>query len=205
MTLNPFLKSLMVVPILLILFPSCCLSAAEVNELFVRRNLEKYFTETLRMFPALPSSDIYLDYEPPAGDNLNISGAALGVALSSKGIKRIAAVDSESQVGLRFRLSEITLSYENSGGNIFSRGDLYRVLTVAGSFSLLQDKSSIWDDYLVRKYREEIELSEKSALESDSSPLFHAELPPGPVQKIWEPVIVTSIIGGMVYLFFASR
>jgi hypothetical protein len=35
--------------------------------------------------------------------------------------------------------------------------------------------------------------------------MFWADPPPGPVQRLWEPAIVTAAVGGLVYLFFASR
>ncbi|MCK4656598.1 MAG: hypothetical protein KAT85_06180, partial [candidate division Zixibacteria bacterium] len=134
-----------------------------------------------------------------------VSGSALFSVLKSVGIELSAEEGSATEVGLQFKLSEIAFAYENQNGSMFSRGDVYRVLKVAGSFSLQKNKATIWEDFLVREYREKIELSDRQRLESSFSPLFNAELPPGPVQKLWEPMIVTSIIGGLVYLFFASR
>jgi hypothetical protein len=136
-------------------------------------------------------------------DNLNVSGAALATVMSNIGLRR--SPDMQSGVGLRINLTDIAFRYDSHNGGAFSRGEIDRVLSVSGSFSLISGESPIWDDYLVRDYSEQIDASEKENIERSSSRLFSGELPPGPVQRIWEPVIVTSIVGGLVYLFFASR
>jgi len=179
---------------------------AESNEAFVRKHLELYFLELIDSLNFQPNGQLYIDFNPPFHDNLNVTGAALSDAVEIKGLKRNnpdTAKNSEPRVGLI--LSLLKFGYENRNGTPFSRGDLYRVLQVAGSFSILQGNSVLDEDFLVRTYEDRIELEEQRDLESESSPLFHAELPSGPVQRFWEPVIVTSIIGGLVYLFFASR
>jgi hypothetical protein len=172
---------------------------------FVRHSLESFFAEALGRLPVELPEKVSLEYTGPESDNLNVSGSALHKGLRLIGTEPSADPHLSPDIGLRFSLSEIEFSYENRGGSIFSRGDLYRVLEVAGSLSLSKHRLPIWEDYLIREYTERIELSERNRLESNSSPLFKAELPPGPVQKLWEPVIVTSVVGGLVYLFFASR
>ncbi|MBU1320142.1 MAG: hypothetical protein KKG33_00850 [candidate division Zixibacteria bacterium] len=185
------------------ILPLCTVIAADTNDEFVRRSLESYFTEALAMFPAIPSGQIYIDYSPPAIDNLNVSGSALSAAVRTNGMVR--SFDSSSGVGLQFSLRDIQFRYDSRDGGLFTRGDICRVLSVSGRFSVVEENASIWEDYLVREYSEQIDLSEKEEIERNSSQLFNAELPPGPIQKVWEPVIVTSIVGGLVYLFFASR
>lgn len=177
--------------------------AAGTNDEFVRRSLESYFTEAIGKFPALSSNHVYIDYSPPSIDNLNVSGSALNEVVRSNGMVRMS--DSGSGQALKFILSDIQFRYDSRNGDLFSRGDTYRVLSVSGQFSLVEENASIWEDYLVREYTEMIDLSERESIERRSSRLFNSELPPGPVQKVWEPVIVTSIVGGLVYLFFASR
>jgi hypothetical protein len=205
MTHRPSQNSLIALLPFFILSPVGSVCATDVNELFVKRSLESYFSEAMEKLPYNQDGSIYLDYTKPDSDNLNVSGSALFSVLESIGMELLTEESSASEVGLQFKLSEIEFAYENQNGNVFSRGDVYRVLRIAGSFSLLRNEAAIWEDFLVREYREQIELSDRQRLESSFSPLFNAELPPGPVQKLWEPMIVTSIIGGLVYLFFASR
>lgn len=181
------------------------LSASEVNEAFVRSSLESFIAEALEELPLAKEEEIALDYAGPSWDDLNVGGSALFRVVRSTGFKISTQPDSIAPAGLYLRLSEIEFSYENQNGSLFSRGDLHRVLKVAGSFRLSRNRSPIWEDYLIREYREKIELNDRDRLEGSSSPLFSAELPPGPVQRLWEPVIVTAIVGGLVYLFFASR
>jgi len=188
---------------LVTILPLCAVIAADTNDEFVRRSFESYFTEALAKFPTISSEQIYIDYSPPAIDNLNVSGSALSTALRTNGMVRSS--DSSSSVGLQISLSDIQFRYDSRDGGPFSRGDIYRVLSVSGHFSLVEENASIWEDYLIKEYSEQIDLSERETIERNSSQLFNAELPPGPVQKVWEPVIVTSIVGGLVYLFFASR
>jgi hypothetical protein len=181
------------------------LYAAESNERFVRRSLESYFSESIRLVPGSMSQPVYVLYDAPPVDELNVSGAALSKELKSSGITRTSGKDSAARNGIGLQLSRLEFSYENRNGGVFSRGDIYRVLDVAGSVRLLETGSTIWEDYLIRRYEEKIDLAEIESLEDESSRLFGADIPPGPVQKIWEPVIVSSIVGGLVYLFFASR
>ncbi len=205
MTHRPSQNSLIALLLLLTLSPLGVVCATDVNELFVKQSLESYFSEVMEKLPYNREDSMSLDYAKPDSDNLNVSGSALFSVLKSIGVKLSTEEGSATEVGLQFKLSEIEFAYENQNGSMFSRGDVYRVLKVAGSFSLQKNKATIWEDFLVREYREQIELSDRQGLESSFSPLFSAELPPGPVQKLWEPMIVTSIIGGLVYLFFASR
>lgn len=205
MTHRPGTNPLIALLLLFILSPVGSVFASEANELFVKQSLESYFSEAMEKLPHDQKGSISLDYAKPDSDNLNVSGSALFSVLKSIGMELSTDEGSPPEVGLQFKVSEIEFAYENQNGSIFSRGDVYRVLKVAGSFSLLRNKATIWEDFLVREYRERIELSDRQSLESSFSPLFNAELPPGPVQKLWEPMIVTSIIGGLVYLFFASR
>jgi len=177
--------------------------AAETNDEFVRKGLESYFTEAFSMMPQFDADTLHVELTAPPVDNLNVSGAALATVMNKIGLRR--APDSQSGVGLKINLTDIAFRYDSNNGGAFSRGDIYRVLSVSGSFSLQNEKSSIWDDYLVREYSEQIDASNREDMERSSSRLFNADLPPGPVQRVWEPVIVTSIVGGLVYLFFASR
>jgi hypothetical protein len=181
----------------------CTVNATDTNDEFVRRGLERYFTEAFSMMPEFDADSLHVDLNAPPVDNLNVSGAALATVMNKIGLRRLP--DPQSDVGLRINLTDIDFRYDSHDGGAFSRGEIYRVLTVSGSFSLLSEDSPIWDNYLVRDYSEQINASEREDIERSSSSLFNAELPPGPVQKIWEPVIVTSIVGGLVYLFFASR
>ncbi len=190
---------------LAVVSPTMCVYASESNEAFVRQSLESFFIEAVEILPENQVGRVVLDFDRPQSDNLNVSGTLLHSVLRTRGIELLSGTESSSDVGLDFKLDRLEFAYENRNGNLFARGDLYRVFRVSGNFGLSENEKPVWEDYLAREYSEEIELEERDVLESDFSPLFHAELPPGPVQKLWEPVIVTSIIGGLVYLFFASR
>jgi len=179
--------------------------ASESNEDFVNASLRAYFGDVLALVPISSGEELYIDYSPPLIDNLNVSGAALGESLRSLGITRTTLSGDFRGTGIRFDLSELRFSYENRNSTLFSRGDLHRVLKVSASFELIRDGSPVWENYLIKEYDDMILLSEREMLEDKSSELFHSDLPPGPLQKLWEPVIVTSVVGGLVYLFFASR
>lgn len=190
---------------LAVMSPITGVYASESNEVFVRQSLESFFIEAVERLPENRIGQVVLDFDRPHSDNLNVSGTLLHSVLRTKGVKLLSSTESSTDVGLGFKLDRVEFAYENRNGSLFARGDLYRVLRVSGNFGLSKNENHVWEDYLAREYSEEIELEERDMLESDFSTLFHAELPPGPVQKLWEPVIVTSIIGGLVYLFFASR
>lgn len=205
MTHKAISSSHIILCLLILVVGTAHATGEEVNEEFVRRSLESFFAEALESLPLVQEERVSLAYTGPSWDDLNVSGSALYSVLRSTGPGLSNKPDSAVGTSLRFRMSEIEFSYENRNGGLFSRGDLYRVLKVAGSFAVSRNQSPIWEDYLIREYRQEIELQDREQLESNLSPLFSAELPPGPVQRFWEPVIVTSIVGGLVYLFFASR
>ncbi len=198
-------RSILVVIVLMMFVVTAGLYAAESNEQFVRRSLESYFSESIGLVSKSVSQPVYVLYQPPPVDVLNVSGAALSRELELSGVARVSENDPGVRNGIGLQLSRLEFAYENRNGGLFSRGDVFRVLNVAGSVKLLEAGSTIWEDYLIRRYEEKIDLAEIKSLEDKSSRLFDADIPPGPVQKIWEPVIVSSIVGGLVYLFFASR
>jgi hypothetical protein len=180
-------------------------TAAESNEDFVRRKLHKYFMELVEKLPATGSDTIAVQLSVPAADNLSMSNATLNDCLRIRGFAVNANEPLSDGCFLSCNISELQFKYVNRNAGVFSRGLLFRVLDIAGSFSFRNDGAVISDDFLTRSYDEQISFSERIALEQKSSRLFYADPPPGPVQRLWEPLIVTTVIGGLVYLFFASR
>ncbi len=205
MTLKCASTAILLTALWLFAFPVQTL-CAESNEAFVRKHLRVFFIEVIDSLGLAPSSSIAIDFEPPSFDNLNVTGASLADAMQERNVERIRMDEANgANATVNLTLSRLEFGYENRNSTPFSRGDLFRVLQVAARFSILQGNSVLDEDFHVRSYEDRIDLEERRDLESESSPLFHAELPSGPVQRFWEPVIVTSVIGGLVYLFFASR
>jgi len=174
------------------------------NESFVRQSLKVFFAELIDSAGMEPGTTVAIEFTGPQNDNLDVTGSALTVALKESNVTRVTEAESTDR---RFEIDvdEVSLMYENRNGNMFSRGDVHRILHAAASFRNSNAGVMSVRNFLIRDYESRVALSDIATIEDESSPFFFAQLPPGPVQRLWEPVIVTSVIGGLVYLFFASR
>jgi hypothetical protein len=206
MTASPVrtIASIAIKVILLSVLPSIS-TAAESNEWFVRRSLNEFFEEALDSLPVISGGRIHSILIEPPLDNLGLVQSSFHRALENRGIEQF----EDSVDGVEFQLTvaveALDFAYRAENGTLFKRGDLFRTLDIAANVSLNRESSIVWQDVFVRRYEDNIDFANLEAIESQSSRMFWADPPPGPVQRLWEPAIVTAAVGGLVYLFFASR
>ena len=55
------------------------------------------------------------------------------------------------------------------------------------------------------KFSEKVEWDKAREQENRESGIFSASLPSTNRSRVWEPLIISGLLGGLVYLFFASR
>ncbi|NIP43477.1 MAG: hypothetical protein GWO41_09115 [candidate division Zixibacteria bacterium] len=107
---------------------------------------------------------------------------------------------------LEINLYNYDFSYDRVGGSLFSSGRLFRNFEAA-VYATLYDRNSkvLWQKDYSDAYSEEIEWDQARSSQVGDGSTFNAELPSTDRNRIWEPVIISGLLGGMVYLFFASR
>ena len=107
---------------------------------------------------------------------------------------------------LEINLYNYSFYYDKEGGSLFSGGRLVRYFEAA-VFATLYNKNSkvLWQKDYSDKYSEEIEWNEARDLQNREGNVFDTSLPSANRNRIWEPLIITGLLGGLVYLFFASR
>jgi hypothetical protein len=137
----------------------------------------QFFTNILCMALKQKASDLYIDNKENKVDRLEIN------------------------------LYNSSFYYNSSGGSLFKSGRLERIYAV-GIQALYLDPSGriIWQNEIEREYSEKIdrELAEKHENRHDSG-LFHALIPATKRGRLWEPIVISGLLGGLIYLFFASR
>ena len=96
--------------------------------------------------------------------------------------------------------------YEREGGSLFSSGDLIRKYQVDLNLILTDaDKRLIWQNEGNKTFSEKIDWDSVKIQQTKTRGIFNAPLPSTNRSRIWEPVIISGLLGGLVYLFFASR
>lgn len=107
---------------------------------------------------------------------------------------------------LEINLFKSGFYYEKEGGSLFSSGDLYRNYAVDLNLVLTDtDKRLIWQNEGNKTFSEKIDWDSAKLRQNKMRGLFEASLPSTNRSRIWEPVIISGLLGGLVYLFFASR
>jgi hypothetical protein len=107
---------------------------------------------------------------------------------------------------LEINLYNYAFYYDKVGGTLFSSGQLIRNFEAALFATLYDDNARVlWQKDYSGNYSEEIEWDFAREMQSRNSGMFRAELPSTNRNRFWEPVIISGLLGGLVYLFFSSR
>lgn len=107
---------------------------------------------------------------------------------------------------LRFHLYRSDFSYARDDGSLFRRGNLRRVFDVnMDVVCISSDGKVLWQNEKEARYTESIGWDEAEQADRQANSLFTADLPATSRSRIWEPLVISGLLGGLVYLFFASR
>lgn len=107
---------------------------------------------------------------------------------------------------LEINLYDHNFYYTKSGGSLFSSGQLIRNFNAA-AFAVLTNTESkvLWQNEVQEKFSEKVKWENAREQEGRESTIFKAPLPSTNRSRVWEPLLISGLLGGLVYLFFASR
>ena len=199
----------------LILFFSPLVFAQEVknNETFLRDAIKEFLKESLADFPAVTSQNIFIEKEAqyPAGWLLEEELSSFLIS-SRYSVSLIGNFDSVSvhpdSRNLFYRIIDLKLEYPE----IKSRGFLKETLVTRKaylnlSFQLTEGNGGkiIWSKREVKEYSDVIKKGMFKILNNPAYPFLSPSLPESSLSKYLEAALVTAVVGGLVYLFFANR
>ncbi len=174
------------------------------NETFVKNSFEDLTDTLFSGFPSGGKINLILECgDCPTPFFINILSMALKQKASDLYID-----NKENKVDrLEIHLYNSSFYYNSSGGSLFRSGRLERIYAV-GVQALYLDPSGriIWQNEIERKYSEIIDRDLAKNHESrQKDGLFSAPVPAIKRSRLWEPIVISGLLGGLIYLFFASR
>ena len=104
---------------------------------------------------------------------------------------------------LSYRILELRLSSQASlvGGKV----KRYSQLSMALNFSQGSDQTLYWQDEVSAQVQDVVRKNEMTLLQHSSYKFAKTEVKEQSWGKFVEPVIVTTVLGGLIYLFFSNR
>jgi len=173
------------------------------NDEFVRRSLNE-LADTL--FASLPPADtISLSFKCE-GCPYDFVLATILAFLKQKVPGLYINSDEAAVSRVDVSLLSSRFFYKKSGGTLLSRGKLSRNFE-ASMTAILTDKRGLllWQNAVNRRFSEIIDWEAAENLASLNVDSYKAALPDTNRRRLWEPVIVSGLLAGVVFLFFASR
>ncbi len=122
------------------------------------------------------------------------------------GLSAGAPAPAPSQA-LSFRIIKLNLSYPQvKKKGLFAKTWVKREAVTALSFSLSDSGGKVlWSKRGEKSKSDLVKRDELLALNNHQYPLLCPEIPEGSWGRYLEPAVVTVVVGGLVYLFFANR
>ena len=204
-----------------ILVPLPLAFAQEVknNETFLRDAIREYLKQSFSDFPSSTSQTIFLanESEHPAGWLLEqelssfLISSHFSVALATSTIETRnsdpRSVASEDR-NLFYRIIDLKLEYPEIKSKGFLKEKLVtRKACLNLSFQLTERKGGkiIWAKRETKEYSDVIRKGTVKKLHNPAYPFLSPSVPESSLSKYLEPALVTAVVGGLVYLFFANR
>ena len=104
---------------------------------------------------------------------------------------------------LSYRILELGLS--SQAGLVGGKVRRYSHLSLALNFSRGSDQTLYWQDEVSAQIQDEVKKKEMELLQHASYKFAKTEVKEQSWGKFVEPVIVTTVLGGLIYLFFSNR
>jgi len=182
------------------------------NEEFLRSSLRSLFEKAFNNFPEANSKLIFLKAEEDHPANWLLEDELISYLLSLKYQVGSSAPDSiyslSESISLFYRIIELKLDYPKVQRKGFL-GTKLVTRKVSLNLSLrLEDESTgkvLWSK---REKQEKMNLVKKSMIKSlnnESYPFLSPSLSGDSQGKYLEPALLTAVVGGLIYLFFANR
>jgi len=181
------------------------------NEEFLRQSVRSLFERTFNDFPEASTNLLLLRAEREHPGNWLLEDELVSYLLSMnyQVALRSGETDgnSEESNSLFYRIIDMRLDYPKAerkgflGARMVSRRSYLNL-----SFRLEEATGKVL--WTRREQEENSDLIKRSMVESlnnESYPLLSPSLPDDPQSRFLEPALVAVVVGGLIYLFFASR
>jgi hypothetical protein len=185
----------------------------KTNELFLRESIQEHLKQTLTDFPKESPRFIFIHSEAkhPASWLLD---EELTSYLTSKGFpvalpqKEFKSENFGKSWELSYRIIELKLEYtKTKSKNFLGKRFLTRRSDLNLSFRLMEKDTGkiLWTNR--KNYTRSDVIPKKTipGIENENYPFLSPNLPKSTTSKYIEPALVAAVVGGLVYLFFASR
>ncbi len=185
----------------------------KTNEIFLRESIQGLLKQAFADFPGDVSRFIFIhsDSDNSAGwmveEELTsyLTTKGFGVALS---MPELESRNSENCRDLFYRIIELRLEYpQMKRKSLFGKKSVTRESVLSLSLRLTEKSSGeiLWTKRRNHTTADEIPKKMVSSLENQEYPFLSPRLPESTGGKYIEPALVAAVVGGLVYLFFASR
>lgn len=182
------------------------------NEEFLRQSVRSLFERTFDDFPEAGSKLLLLQAEREHPANWLLEDELVSYLLSMKYHVALRSSEPEGNLGesnsLFYRIIETRLDYPEVKRKGFLGGRMVsRKTSLNLSFRLEEGDTGrvLWTK---RGQEESSDLVKRSVVESlhnESYQFLSPSLPDDPQSRFFEPAFVAVVVGGLIYLFFASR
>ena len=182
------------------------------NEEFLRETLRSLFAKTFTDFPKSTSNILRLKAEEDRPENWLVEDELAAYLLSLNYQVSLADMDSDSVLPeskwLFYRIIDLKLDYPETYRKGFLKEKLVTRRAVANLSFREENPATEKIIWLKRERQEKTDVVRKSAIKSlnnQSYPFLSPSLAGDPINKYLEPALLTAVVGGVIYLFFANR
>jgi hypothetical protein len=183
------------------------------NETFLRESIQELLKKTFTDFPQGSPELVFIDPESDSPANWLVE-EELTSYLTTKGFSmaltqgEFKSEKTENCWDLFYRIIQLKFTYpqvESKG--LFGKKLVTRESELNLSFRLMDKNSGkiLWTKRKNHSASDVIPKKTISMLKNEQYPFLSPELPQGNTRKYIEPALVAAVVGGLVYLFFASR
>jgi hypothetical protein len=181
------------------------------NEEFLRQSVRSLFERTFDDFPEANSKLLFLQAEKEHPGNWLLEDELVTYLLSMKYQVALRSSETGGNSGesnsLFYRIIEMRLDYPKAerkgflGARMVSRRSYLNL-----SFRLEEATGKVlWTGREQEESSDMVKKSTVASLNNESYPMLSPSLPDDPQSRFLEPALVAAVVGGLVYLFFASR
>lgn len=216
MTFNRLLKSL---PLFLLLFCSAQIVNGQVktglktNEIFLRESIRELLQQTFTDFPGGRPELIFIHSESDNPASWLVEQELTSYLTSRDFEVALPQPELKSEISgnfwnLGYRIIELRLEYPKvKSKGLFGRKSVIRQSNLNLSFRLMEKDTGriLWTKTKGQTKTDQIPKKTIPAVENEQYAFLSPRLPESTISKYVEPALVAAVVGGLVYLFFASR
>jgi len=182
------------------------------NEVFLRGALRSLIEETFSDYPKNTSDFVILKAEEDRAENWLLEDELLTYLMSLKFQVGLSTADSNRHLPesnlIFYRIIDLKLDYPKTHRTgIWGRRSVTRRAGMVLSFRK-EDRTTgkvLWSRRGQSEKTDMVQRSLIPSLSNPSYPFLCPSLSREPLSRYVEPALVTTIVGGLVYLFFANR